>query len=396
MTAAEAAPGAATGLLTATIDFPSCIDRLKRAAHAEGISAGVIESVLNRVEPSERVLELDRRQPEFTSTFADYFNRRVTPERVARGRQLRTELAPLLQTVLDATGVPPHYLLAFWGLETNFGGYLGNMWIPASLTTLACDDRRSSYFSSELLSALKLIDRGDVSADAMQGSWAGAMGQVQFMPTAYLRYAVDQDRDGRRDLWGSLPDALASGGHFLKTLGWQPGTRWGREVLLPAPFDYLENPPGTTRTLLEWRQRGITDTSGQPVSALAVDARLLLPAGHRGPAFLVYENFGVIMGWNRSEYYALSVGHLADRIAGGGALHRPPPEDDLKFSNADMLRIQKQLAALGFDPGEPDGRLGPATRKAVGEFQRGASLIPDGHLDAAVIAALDARSRDGT
>lgn len=392
MTAPSALAATAPALAATGEEFSSCLLRLRESAREQQISEGVIDAVLAKVQPSQRVLELDGKQPEFTQTFADYFNRRVTSDRIERGRELRSRHQAILDRVLAQYGVPPHYLLAFWGLETNFGGYLGNLWIPDSLATLACDERRSSYFSGEFISALKLIDRGDVVPATMQGSWAGAMGHVQFMPTAYLRYAVDQDGDGRRDLWGSVEDALASAGNFLRTLGWQPGMRWGREILLPAAFDYRSNPPGTRRTLTDWRGLGITDAFGRAMPAADTEARLLLPAGHRGPAFLVYANFDVIMGWNRSEYYALSVGHLADRIAGGGALHTPPPSDDLKFSTAQLLSIQQRLAALGFDAGEPDGRLGPATRKAVSDFQRSHGMIADGHLDAQVVALIDDRT----
>jgi membrane-bound lytic murein transglycosylase B len=348
-----------------------------------------VNTVLDQVSLSERVLELDRRQPEFTQTFADYFNRRVTPERVTRGREVLDRNRGLLEQIHRETGVPPQYLVAFWGLETNFGGYLGDMAIPDSLATLACDDRRSRYFTGELISALKIIDAGDIALADMHGSWAGAMGHVQFMPSAYLRFAVDHDGDGRRDLFNSTEDALASAGNFLDALGWEPGLRWGREVRLPASFDYTLARGATARPLDEWRRLGITDAFGKALPAAPVDAVLRLPAGHRGPAFLTYKNFDVIMGWNRSVFYALAVGHLADRIAGAGRLYRPPPEDDLRFSTDDLIAIQARLTDLGYDPGKADGRLGPATRAAVSDFQADHGLISDGHLDPEVVARIE-------
>jgi membrane-bound lytic murein transglycosylase B len=363
---------------------------LKVAARAAEISPEVIDLVLDAVEQSERVLELDRRQPEFTSTFADYFNRRVTEARVTRGRELLKTHQVLLETIRADTGVPPQYLVAFWGLETNFGGYLGKMSIPDSLTTLACDERRSSYFTTELINALKIIDAGDILVEDMRGSWAGAMGHVQFMPSAYLRYATDYDGDGRRDLFNSTEDALASAGKFLESLGWQSGLRWGREVVLPQGFDYTLGRGGQKRPLSEWRSLGVTDAFGRPLLEAPVEAALRVPAGHRGPAFLTYRNFQVIMGWNRSVFYALSVGHLADRIAGAGHLVQPPPEDDLRFSTEDLTAIQVRLKTLGYDPGEPDGRLGPATRAAVSRFQADQGLIADGHLDPTVVSRLNA------
>jgi membrane-bound lytic murein transglycosylase B len=369
--------------------FPQCIAALKETARAEDISPAVIDQVLDQVEQSERVLELDRRQPEFTQTFADYFNRRVTPARVSRGREMLQEHRELLETIRGQTGVPPQYLVAFWGLETNFGGYLGRMAIPDSLATLACDERRSNYFTGELMSALKIIDAGDIDLDEMNGSWAGAMGHVQFMPSAYLRYAVDHDGDGRRDLFNSTEDALASAGNFLQALGWQHGLRWGREVQLPEAFDYSLARGAESRPLSEWRELGVADAFGRPLPEAPVGAALRLPAGHRGPAFLTYRNFDVIMGWNRSVFYAIAVGHLADRIAGAGTLQRPPPEDDVRFSSGDLIELQRRLLALGHDPGDPDGRLGPATRAAVSDFQSASGLIADGHLDAETVRRIN-------
>lgn len=363
--------------------------RLKTTAYDAGISPAVVDRVLDQVALSERVLELDRRQPEFTQTFADYFNRRVTDARVARGRELLAEHRLLLEVIRGETGVPPQYLVAFWGLETNFGSYLGKMAIPDSLATLACDARRSGYFTGELIAALRIIDAGDIALEEMLGSWAGAMGHVQFMPSAYLKHAVDQDGDGRRDLFHSTPDALASAGRFLQSLGWQEGLRWGREVQLPAGFDFALIQGDDARPLDRWRALGVTDAFGRPLPEAPVTATLRLPAGHRGPAFLTYQNFHVIMGWNRSVFYALAVGHLADRIAGAGRLRRAPPEDDVRFSSEDLMAIQSRLRLLGYDPGEPDGRIGPATRAAVGRFQADHGLVADGHLSAEVVGRIE-------
>lgn len=367
----------------------------RSAALDAGISPEVTNRVLDQVSLSERVLELDGRQPEFTQTFADYFNRRVTADRVSKGREMLARHRDLLEDIRDQTGVPPQYLVAFWGLETNFGSYLGKMAIPSSLATLACDERRSRYFTGELISALKIIDSGDVALEDMNGSWAGAMGHVQFMPSAYLRYAIDYDGDGQRDLFTSTEDALASAGNFLKALGWEQGLRWGREVQLPEGFDYALARGADNKPLAEWRALGVTDAFGHPLATVPLEAALRLPAGHRGPAFLTYRNFDVIMGWNRSVFYALAVGHLADRIAGAGRLQTPPPEDDVRFANADLMLLQNQLKSLGYDPGEPDGRLGPATRSAVSLFQSDNGLIADGHLDAMVVGEIRTRAAAG-
>jgi membrane-bound lytic murein transglycosylase B len=333
--------------------------------------------VLDNVQWVERVIELDRKQPEFTTTFSDYYNKRVTPARVEKGREMLKEHAELLRSISDRYGVPAHYLVSFWGLETNFGGYLGKMAIPDSLATLACDERRSKFFTAELISA-------------MVGSWAGAMGHVQFMPSVFLRYAVDGDGDGRRDLWGSIPDALASAGNFLATLGWQPGLRWGREVLLPAGFDYSQATRDIIKPLRVWSQAGVTDAFGTRLPDVDLPASILVPGGAQGPAFVVYENFDVIMRWNRSEFYALSVGRLADRIAGAGSLARPLPADGLRLSRQTVMTLQVNLNQLGYDSGTPDGILGSGTRRALREFQRDRNLVADGYPSEQIIAAVAA------
>jgi len=370
--------------------FAECVTGLQARARAEGISPPIVDDVLGQVNYLPRVIELDRKQPEFTQTFADYFSRRVTPTRIDKGRALLAEHRALLARVQTQTGVPPHYLVAFWGLETNFGSYFGNMPAPDSLATLACDQRRSKFFTAELMAALQILDAGDIDSDRMVGSWAGALGHVQFMPSTFLRYAVDGDGDGRRDLWGSVPDAMASAGNFLQQLGWEPGLRWGREVRLPERFDFSLAGRKKQRPLYEWVDLGITNALGQPLPPLDLPAALLVPAGYDGPAFLTYRNFRVIMGWNRSEYYALAVGHLADRIAGAGTLAQPLPTDGVRLSRAQVKQLQINLQLLGYDVGKPDGILGPATRAALSQFQQRGGLIADGHLDQELMDAVNA------
>ena len=222
----------------AQTDFSQCLVRLERTALDSGIRAVTVDSILPTVEPREAVIRADRNQPEFLATFADYLGRRATDERVARGRALYAEHRSLLDELTRRYGVPGHYIVSFWGLETNYGSYLGNVPVFDSLSTLACDARRSDYFTEQFVNALRIVDRGDVEPSVMRGSWAGAMGQTQFMPSNYLNYAVDGDGDGRVDLWNSTPDALTSAANFLRGIGWQGGIRWGREVLLPEDFDY--------------------------------------------------------------------------------------------------------------------------------------------------------------
>jgi len=386
MLTAAAAPAAQS-------DFAACVVRLKAEAAGAGISPAVANGVLDHVQYVDRVIELDRKQPEFTQTFGDYYRRRVTDTRVEKGREMLATHQALLARVSAAYGVPPQYLVAFWGLETNFGGYLGEMAIPDSLATLACDERRSRFFTAELVSALRIIEAGDVDADGMTGSWAGAMGHVQFMPSAFLRYAVDGDGDGRRDLWNSVPDAMYSAANFLSSLGWKPGLRWGREVVLPAGFDYSLASRKIREPLSAWSGAGVTDAFGRPLPAMPLESSVLVPAGAKGPAFVVYDNFDVIMRWNRSEFYAISVGRLADRIAGAGMLAVEPPESNLRLTRDLVMNLQQNLNALGFDSGTPDGIFGSGTREALRGFQRSRGLVPDGYPNADVIEAVTTAAR---
>ncbi len=359
-------------------DFQACVAGLKDKALQAGISPQTADEVLSGVTFLDRVIELDRRQPEFTTTFADYLGKRVNEARISKGRELLREHQDLLDRVTRATGVPAPYLVAFWGLETNFGSYFGKMPVPSSLATLACDPRRSTFFTEQLMAALQIIDEGSIAADQMEGSWAGAMGHVQFMPTVFLKHAVDADGDGRRDLWNSLPDAMMSAGRFLESMGWDGDYRWGREVILPAGFDYSKA-DGRRLPLEDWREMGITDAFGNPLAREPIDAELVVPAGHRGPAFLAYHNFDVIMGWNRSEFYAIAVGHLADRVAGGGGLHTPPPEDLPALSRDQIIRLQKTLNDQGYDSGKADGIMGSATRSAIRAYQQDQQMVADGY-----------------
>ena len=407
-TIATLAAVAASGLLSAPFAnadtpeadggdaFQSCVAGLTQRALDAGISEPVVSDVLGGAEKLERVISSDRNQPEFVRTFADYYDRRVSADRVSRGRAMLQQHRALLNRVQREYGIPPHYLVSFWGLETNFGNYFGNIRTTDALTTLACDQRRAEFFSGELMAALEIIDAGDIEADRMLGSWAGAMGHMQFLPSVFLRYAVDADGDGRRDLWGSVPDALASAANFLRGIGWTSGLRWGREVRLPDSFDYALAGRGQSRTLADWASAGVTDAFGNALPALDFNAAILVPAGHEGPAFIAYDNFNVIMRWNRSEYYAIAVGRLADRIAGAGRLTRPADGGAAPVATDDLRELQQNLSALGFDAGKPDGIAGPATRRALAAFQTERSLIADGHVDNESVAAVRAALREST
>ncbi len=369
-------------------EFSVCIDNFSAQAKTAGISNNTINRSLRKAKLNTKVIELDRKQPEFTTSFADYFNRRVTSQRVDQGRALLNKHADLLKRIEQQYGVPAPYLIAFWGLETNYGSFFGNIPVVDSLATLACDARRSNFFTIELINALRILDAGDIAPDKMIGSWAGAMGHVQFMPTSFLQNAVDFDGDHKRDLWNSTPDALASAAKFLQSLGWQPEERWGREVKLPGSFPFLEAGLKNNKPISEWVKLGVKRADNSPLPHANINASLLVPSGHQGPAFLAYDNFNVIMRWNRSEFYAIAVGQLADQIAGAGKLVQSPPDDAPRLHRDQVITLQEQLNQKGFNTGTPDGILGPGTRRAIGEFQHQQGMIADGFPGKEVLALL--------
>ncbi|MCF1428613.1 MAG: lytic murein transglycosylase [Shewanella sp.] len=358
--------------------FAQCLRELQQKARTEGIDEAIVTGTLGKLTMVDRIIKLDRKQPEFTQTFAGYFNKRVTDGRVEQGRKLLKEHRPLLDKLTKEYGVPPQYLVAFWGMETNFGGYKGKMPVLDSLATLACDHRRSDYFTQELIQVLKLKQKYGFSSEQMVGSWAGAMGHTQFMPSTYANYAVDHDGDGKADLWNSTDDALSSAAHFLQQQGWQRNERWGREVVLPAGFDYGLLSDGQTRSLKQWTELGLTQANGGKLPALDMQATLQLPAGASGPAFLTYSNFDVIMRWNRSVFYALSVGHLADRIIGAGKLKVAPPKQT-PLSRETLKQLQTKLNELGYEVGKPDGILGPKSIAGLRAYQLSQGLVADGY-----------------
>lgn len=307
----------------AETDFSTWLAALREEAQAAGIRDDVFDRVLAGSRPIEKIVELDRRQPEFVDTFWSYLGARVTPARVEQGRTQLQRYRDLLQAVERSYRVPPAVLVSFWGLETDFGGNTGQFRAADALATLAYDGRRGAFFREQLLALLQLVQAGDVDPDA-RASWAGALGQMQFMPTTYRAYAVDFDGDGRRDLWHSMPDVFASAANYLASIGWEGARGWGEEVRLPGDFDYYLAGPDVEMPIESWRDLGVTRASGAPLEGASGRASIILPGGvEAGPALLVSANFRVIMAWNRAFTYAVSVGHLADRIAGRGPFVTP-------------------------------------------------------------------------
>lgn len=356
-------------------------------AAARGLSESTLNQALEDVELLPRVVALDRRQPEFTQTFWAYLNGRVSENRLREGRRLLTEHATLLREIEDKYGVQGRFLVAFWGLETNFGQFLGGFPVLDALATLAYDERRSAFFRAELFDALGVINAGHIDGADMVGSWAGAMGQPQFMPSTFARYAVDEDGDGRKDIWGTLPDVFGSAANYLSQLGWDNQYTWGREVLIPEELDLDLAGLGVKKPLSEWQALGIRRMDTRDLPLAPIEASLILPAGHKGPAFLVYGNFEAILSWNRSLLYAVSVGHLADRLIGLGPL-QSKRHSERPLSRDQVTTLQERLNMLGHDAGEPDGQAGPRTRAAVKMFQKGNGLPADGYPDGTVYDAV--------
>jgi len=372
-------------------DFSVWLDAVREEARTRGVSDAVLEQALGGLGPNSRVLELDQRQPEFYDTFWNYLDKRINPERIRKGRELLERHKRLFANLENAHAVPPRFLVAFWALETNFGQQTGGFRVIDALATLAYDARRADFFRGELLAALEILQAGHIAADAMTGSWAGAMGQMQFMPSTFRHYAADGDRDGRIDIWNSLPDAFASAANYLERLGWRDDEIWGREVRLPAGFDWRLSGLDTRRTVKAWAALGVTQADGEPLPASYSKAAIILPQGHDGPAFLVYRNFDVIMTWNRSVNYALSVALLADRLRGMPGIRLGRDADNRRMTREDVIELQTRLARLGYDPGPVDGLLGVRSRLAVRAYQEAEKLPADGYASLALLDHLRIR-----
>ena len=367
--------------------FAEWREQLRAEAFSLGISEETLLAIDDLEAPLDRVLELDDAQPEFIQTFTRYLSLRITPLQINRGQALLRQYAVLLEEVRQSYGVQPHYLVSFWAIESNYGRATGGFSVLQALATLAFDPRRADFFRTELLTALKIIDDGHIAVDNMSGSWAGAMGQLQFLPSVFARYGIDGDNDGKIDIWNSLPDIFHSAANFLSQSGWRGDERWGREVLLPSNFDFSLTGTRTRKPLQEWNELGIIQMNGSPIPVANMQASVILPAGAGGPAFLTYANFRATMVYNPSTFYALTVGHLADRYTGGAAIQRMP-ENEQAMSVADVQALQELLNAAGFDSGDPDGRVGSRTRTAVRAYQQNKELPMDGYASLKLLEAL--------
>lgn len=357
--------------------FSSCVNGLKDAATGNGVSRALADRALDLSEPDDRVLRLSRVQPETRTEIWDYFAFLIDEERIADGRAMMERHEDIFRAVERQFGVSRYIVAAIWGIESNYGEQSGDNYIPHALATLACaGDRRRDFWRSELMAALRLVERGDLELDHLYGSWAGAFGHTQFIPTSYDRLAVDFDGSGRRDLVNSVADALGSTGNYLARSGWRPGESWMIEARVPSGYS---GPTGRTNraSLSTWNERGVRRADGAELSGGA-HAGLLLPAGPEGPGFLVFRNFDAIYSYNHAESYALAISHLADRIAGYPGLRTPWPTDDPGLSRAERRDLQKLLARHGYYDDEIDGRIGPKSREAIRAAEERFGMEPTG------------------
>jgi len=358
--------------------FEDFLNQVRKTATEQGVSKATIDKAFFGLTPNLDILKSDSAQAEFNQNFWHYVNKRVSQVRLNKGNDTLKQNTSLLNKTSQKYGVPAYVLVAFLGLESNYGNYMGNENLVRSLATLAYDPRRSSFFTKELIALLKLIDKNTIPLDA-KGSWAGAMGAVQFMPTNVIAYGVDANNDGKVNLWNDKEDIYASAANFLKKLGWEKGEKWGREAIIPKNFDYRLTGLELKKTVNEWAALGVLRGNGSRLPKSNFKSSLIVPMGHRGPAFLVYRNFDTILGWNRSILYALSVAYLSDRLNGNGKLTAKSIDEPL-LSKEDILQIQNTLNLLGYDTGTPDGMAGPKTRRATRMFQSDIGLIADGYV----------------
>jgi len=370
--------------------FATCLAQLRGPALKAGVSGATFDTHTAGLTPDMAVIDLLDAQPEFKTPIWDYMAGLVDDERVADGKAGMARWQSDLDRAASRYGVDPATIAAVWGVESNFGRTLGGRPLLTSLSTLSCFGRRQAYFRGEFFSTLKIIQDEHIAPDRLVGSWAGAFGQTQFMPSTYLRLAVDFDGDGRRDLVDSVPDALASTANFLKRAGWNPSLAWGYEVKLPAGLDTAGAGRKNKRPMSSWAKQGVTRVDGQALPAGDTPAGLLLPAGRNGPAFLVTRNFDALYSYNAAESYALAIAHLSDRLRGGGPLVQAWPTDDPGLSRAERRELQRLLIAKGYDVGEPDGMIGARTRQALQAAQRELGLPPDGRAGQKALKALKA------
>ena len=377
-----------TGAWAQSSGFANWVAAFRARARAAGISDRTFDAAFAGARYLPDSIERDRNQAEFTRPLADYMATAASDARVSNGRENVSRYAGILAAIDTRYGVEGHVVTAVWGMESNYGQRRGDIPLISTLATLAYDGRRGRFFEQQLIAALGILQRGDVAPRDMTGSWAGAMGHTQFIPTSFEAYAVDFNGDGRRDIWSDDPtDALASTAAYLRRFGWRRGQPWGVEVMLPRGFDYGQSARAVTRSPDAWNAQGVRGADGRPVQNYG-DADLITPTGAGGPAFLIFRNFDVISRYNNAEAYIIGVGHLGDRIRGMGPLAARWPAGERQLGRAERRELQQRLTDAGFSTQGVDGQIGPNSRNAIRAYQRSQGLIPDGHPSVGLLQRL--------
>ncbi len=375
-------------LATSQTGFNSWIDGFRQRAGAAGIRATTLDAAFAGVTIDEDVIRRDRNQSEFSKTIWQYLSSAASDTRIANGKKALAAQGRTLEAIERRYGVEKEVVVAIWGLESAYGSFRGSNDVIRSLATLAYEGRRGAFFEEQLVAALKILQNGDTAPRNMTGSWAGAMGHTQFIPTSYLSYAVDFNGDGRRDIWSDDPtDALASTAAYLKKSGWKKGQPWGVEVRVPSGFDYTLADRKIKKTPSAWARLGVKDMSGRTVGNHG-KASILLPAGAKGAAFMIFDNFAAIERYNTADAYVIGVGHLSDRIAGAGPIRSNWPTSDRALSFAERKEMQQRLTQAGFSTQGIDGRVGPKTIDAIRAYQKNRGLVPDGYASLALLQKL--------
>lgn len=373
--------------------FASCLAKLRGEAAAKGVHGETFDTHTAALAPDMAVIGFLDAQPEFVTPIWDYLAALVDEERVADGRAMLAQWQEVLAEVERRYGVDAETVVAVWGVESNYGRNFGSRPLLTSLSTLSCFGRRQAFFRGEFFTTLKILQEGHVAPERLTGSWAGAFGHTQFMPSTFMRLAVDFDGDGRRDLIDSVPDALASTANFLARAGWRSDLRWGFEVRLPRGMDTADAGRRNKQPMAEWAARGVRRADGSALPAAGAPAGLMLPAGREGPAFLVTRNFDALYSYNAAESYGLAIAHLSDRLRGGAPFATAWPTDDPGLSRAERRELQRLLIARGHDIGEPDGMIGARTREALQREQAALGLPADGRAGQRALQALRAAAR---
>jgi lytic murein transglycosylase len=378
----------ASAIREAAANFDSCVSSMWPDAARRNISQENFQRFTTGLTPDLRIMDLLDSQPEFTKSIWDYLDILVNDVRLAKGREVLAKYKPQFEATEKAYGVDRYIIAAIWGIESNYSTQMGDRSVLQSTATLACIGRRQKYFRDEFLSALEILNHGDLSPEQMRGSWAGAFGPTQFMPTAFKRYAVDANGDGRRDVVDNPTDLIASTANNLKKDGWQSGQTWGYEVVVPQGFNYMLADRAKVMTFAQWEHLGLKRANGQPFPATGDKAYLLAPAGAEGPGFLMLQNFRVIMKYNPAEAYALAIGHFADRLRGGQPFVQAWPRQERELSRAERLELQQLLAQRGFYRSTPDGQFGGETREALRSFQASVGAPADGFASSEMLDRL--------